>query len=230
MLRSTLWRCWYFSVETPRAPCRLNAALKWTNVEFTRNEWWMTCYKLYFPSCIWITSKTSFAFLHLHFYIYISTFTFLHLLHFYIYISIYTYLHLHFYICISLFILFIFNISTVTYNISTFTLNECWITQLQIHNYRGRLLTPLARKVQLVTRHSSLVNSTFVRFSAALRRQGARGVSTENYQLRHSIEARGDIVLNSNILSLFKTLSSILWILICKPKRRFHKSWNTRKQ
>ena len=32
MLRSTLWRSWYFSVETPRAPCRLNAVLKWTNV------------------------------------------------------------------------------------------------------------------------------------------------------------------------------------------------------
>jgi hypothetical protein len=57
----------------------------------------------------------------------------------------------------------------------------------------------LARKVQLVTRQSSLVNSIFVR--AALRRKGARGVSTENYQLRHSIEARGDIVLNLNIFS-----------------------------
>ena len=113
---------------------------------------------------------STFTFLHLHIYICISTFTFLHL-----------YPYIHIYICISLFIMFIFNISTVTYNISTFTLNECSITQLQIHYYRDRLLTPLARKVQLVTRHSSLVNSTFVRF----RRQGARGVQYRS-TWRHS--------------------------------------------
>jgi hypothetical protein len=100
VLRSTLWRSWYFSVETPRAPCRLNVALKWTNVEFTMNEWWMTCYKLYFPSCVWITSKTSFAFLHLHIYIFISTFLHLHIyiyiIHIYISTCTFTFLHLHF--------------------------------------------------------------------------------------------------------------------------------------
>jgi hypothetical protein len=48
------------------------------------------------------------------------------------------YLHftfLHFYFSIYISLMFIFHISTVTCNISTFTLSECWISQLQIHYY-----------------------------------------------------------------------------------------------